>query len=121
MTVLLSLMTALTAGCTPAPAPQLTLVETANAFFTALKANDDAALTALIKPGARFKSPSQAVDFSMIETVGLLRSSGGQITLLDARPEGTSKVAIRARNNQNQTFDGSLTIDGGCVVELWQP
>ncbi len=121
MTVLLSMMTALTAGCTPAAKPQLTPLEVTAAFFTALKANDDATLEQAIKPNARFKSPSQDIDFSLVETVGLLRSSGGQITLLDAKPGDGGKVAIRTRNNQNQTFDGTLTVVGGCVAELFQP
>lgn len=121
MTVLISLITTLTAACTPATAPKITPVELAGGFFVALKANDDATLATIIKPGARFKSPSQDVDFSLVETVGLLRSSGGQITLLDAKPGDGGKVAIRTRNNQNQTFDGTLTAEGGCVAELFQP
>lgn len=121
MPLMLSLL-AITASCVPAAKPAQTDVAVATSFFAAINANDQTALGALLKPGARYISPSQQIDFDLAETLGIIGERGAQLKLLDAKP-GTEKgtVTIRTQIAGDPEQIGTVKVEGGCVAGMVQP
>jgi hypothetical protein len=116
MSLILSML-AVTASCVPnaaSPRPGTAVVQD---FYTAVKANDEAAVGSLIKPGTLFVQGSHTVDLATLLTM-LLANDLSPLQLVDITdtPEG---VRMRSTTG-NRSTTAYFQIDGGCITEMKQ-
>ncbi|MDF7774484.1 hypothetical protein P1X14_04430 [Sphingomonas sp. AOB5] len=121
MPLMLSLL-AVTASCVPVAQPAKTDVATTRSFFAAINANDQAVLGTMVKAGSRYLSPSQQIDFDLVETLGMIGERGAQLKLIDATPASEKdSVTIRTQIAGQPEQVGTVKLEGGCVTGLVQP
>ena len=119
MSLLLSLLS-VTASCTPAAAPAADNAAIVRKFFAAVNANDDAAIGALLKPGAGYYSEADDMDLPLAELLTLLtaQKKGGQLKLVDLAPGDQNEVEFVTQAEGGPKKVGMVLLEGGCITDM---
>lgn len=120
MSLMLSLF-AVTAACTPAATPAKDHVAITQKLFTAIAANDEAAIGALLKPGARMYEPGDSYGLDLAELFSMLtaQGKGGMIKLVKASKTADPNLVEAITDTEGAGQRTSIfTFDGGCLVKM---
>ena len=115
MSVVLAML-AVTATCVPSDQPKLTKLETANAFFTAFNAHDQATLGSLLKPGARIvMGPNDSLELA--DLLGQMPAEA-KLEVVSVTLNDAGDVVARTKGNDGHENIGIMKIEGGCIAQL---
>jgi ketosteroid isomerase-like protein len=120
MSIFVSLL-AVTAACTPAATPAKDNAAIVRSFFAAIAANDDAAIGALLKPGARYTEPDDSEGLLLDELLSLMtaQKKGGLLKLIDvATTDKPHRIEIVTQAEDDPKRVGVVELEGGCIVGM---
>lgn len=120
MSIVVSLL-AITATCTPVTMTPPMNDAIVRKFFAAIAANDEAAIGALLKPGARYFEPDDSKGLPLDELLGLMtaQKKGGMLKLIDlAETDKPDEVEIVTQAEDEPKRVGLVKLEGGCIVEM---
>jgi hypothetical protein len=120
MSIFVSLL-AITATCTPVTTTPPLNDAVVRKFFAAIAANDDAAIGALLKPGARYFEPDDSKGLALDELLGMMtaQKKGGMLKLIDlaaTNKPGEIEIVTQAEDGPKRV--GLVKLEGGCIAEM---